>query len=1085
MNPSLLLRSGKIPSPLLYGCRIALVVLSYYLAGMLGLSLAIPPGYATALWPPSGIALGVVLIGGYRLLPGVFLGSLFINLTTLGQAATQEEALTTLLIAGGVAVGSVLQTWVSAWIIRRWVGYPNPLTRNTEIFRFYGLAGPLGCLVNATWSLSLLFLVGKVSPDILLRNWLTWWLGDVIGVFVFTPVMLAFWGRPHGAWQFRRRALALPLMMSFGVTSLFFFYAQEAENRRQHSELMALTHSASDYVRSAVTSHLAQLYSLQDLFDATGTISPEAFARFTLPALQRNQGIQGFSWNVWVKQWQRKQHELTQQQNSGNPSFQITEKNSSGQFVRAGDYKDHVVVTYIEPHAKNAKALGYDVGSEPIRRAAIDRAVATGQISATAPIRLVQETGQQKGILIFLPVYRHPESAGGEHPDPDAIAGFVVEVLRIGDVIENALAVLGENRHLLKIEVHDRDSAGTDHYLYQDPSPVTTGAMTLNTELAVGGRTWELITTMAGELPGASLNTFYVLLGGVNFTALLGLLLMILSARTLGMEVMVRVRTSELSRQNRRLSDEIQHGLEVEGALRESESRFRSMADSAPVLVFTSTADDRRDYFNRQWQDFTGQSQPEDADDIRAWEDIFHPDDLGSYQTLRDQATREEMPFTINYRLRSAQGEYHWFLDSSAPRFGVDHRFMGFITCCIDISDIKASQAAMQTAKEAAEAANATKSEFMANMSHELLTPMNAILGLSQMLLEESPAPESRSPLEKIRLSAQNLLILLNTLLDFSSLETGTLKMAEAAFSSKTFLAELVDSTRQAATDKNLEFILREDSSIPEHLVGDASRLIQILANLLANAVKFTEQGQVGLETRLEKQADNQVWISFRISDTGIGMAPEQIEKLFTAFSQADGSSTRKYGGTGLGLTVAQRLVQQMGGDIKVDSTLGSGSVFTLTLPFQTVATVMAADSHVADAQDFHNKRILLVEDNPLNQLVAKRQLAKLHIITDLAENGREALERVKNAEVPYDAVLMDIQMPVMDGLEATRNLRSQFAAEILPIIAVSANTSDQDRANCRAVGMNDFIPKPLEHMELIRILGFWLHVHYNPIGHQ
>lgn len=1067
----------RIHSPLATVLLSVVVALSYYLAAVLGLSLAIPPGYATALWPPSGIALGVTLVWGYRILPGVYLGAFLANLSISLNTATSIDWLPVAANSAGIAIGSTLQAALITLAIKRWVGYPNPLIHNRDVMRFYALSGPLGCLVSASFSMSLLWLTGAISLENLPRNWLTWWLGDAMGVLVFTPIILALFGKPRGAWRFRRRTLALPLVVSFAVVAVFFLYAQQFEINRQRAELGVLTATASDLVQDAVTRHLEELYTAQGLFHATGHVTRDQFERFTIPAIQRNPGIQGFSYNEWVKADQRARFEA-EQRKSNREDFDITEKNSAGQFVKARSYPDHVVVTYIEPFSSNSKALGYDIGSEPLRRAAIDQAIATGRLSATAPIRLVQETGQQKGILVLLPVRKNPNLSEPDSPGGD-IAGFVVEVLRIGDVIENALSTMGDKRRLVRIEVRDRDAIRGNDFLYTDTgSPKTFADDLIQTNLfEVGGRRWELTTTVVGELPGASLNTFYVLLGGAGFTAVLGLLLMTLSGRTLGMEAEVKIRTAELSRQNLRLTEEIHHRQAVEGALRESETRFRSMADSAPVLVFTSTANGFRDYFNRQWRQFTGRNQ--EPDTYSGWQEVFHPEDLTAYLTVTTRAAQDQQPYTLNYRLRSASGEYRWFLDSSAPRFGAGQVFMGFISSCIDITDIQKSQAAMRQAKEMAERANTVKSEFMANLSHELLTPMNAILGLSQLLLSDALPDEARSHLEKIELSARNLLVLLNTLLDFSTLESGQIKIDSAKFSLKDLMGKLIAQTRQAVSGQPLELVVNQDFRVPELLMGDSSRLSQVLANLISNAVKFTERGRIELGCVLEKQIENSVWITFTVSDTGIGLTPEQLDGLFSAFSQADGSSTRKYGGTGLGLTVAQRLTQHMGGDIQVQSTLGVGSQFTVTLPFQRAEPSTAT---APEASNFRNKRVLLVEDNPLNQLVAKRFLARMEITADLAENGQEALDRVAATQTPYDAILMDIQMPVMDGLEATRRLREQFSGEALPIIAVSANTSDQDRDNCLTVGMNDFIPKPLDLNGLARVLGFWLHVNYNPV---
>jgi CheY-like chemotaxis protein/nitrogen-specific signal transduction histidine kinase len=392
-----------------------------------------------------------------------------------------------------------------------------------------------------------------------------------------------------------------------------------------------------------------------------------------------------------------------------------------------------------------------------------------------------------------------------------------------------------------------------------------------------------------------------------------------------------------------------------------------------------------------------------------------------------------------------------------------------------DISEKKRNLDLLVEAKHQAEEATRAKSEFLANMSHEIRTPMNAIMGLCHLALRTELNPKQQDYLARILASSRLLLRILNDILDISKIEAGRLEIEQTDFNLGHVLHHVQDLAGLRAEEKGLELRVEMPEDVPAHLQGDPLRLGQVLLNLVSNAVKFTERGTVSLRVAALSRDESSATFRFDVIDTGIGIPPDTLSRLFLPFSQADASTTRRFGGTGLGLAISKRLAEMMGGSLEAESVPGEGSTFRFTVALALQARALeppaqpaAAPTALASA----GARVLVVEDNATNRLITLGMLEVQGYSASVAIHGQEALDRVLTRREPFDLILMDVQMPVMDGLEAAARLRR--AGIRIPILAMTAHAMESERQRCLEAGMNDHLIKPLELEALRAALGRW-----------
>jgi PAS domain S-box-containing protein len=1080
-----------------YIFQIAAVASAYFLAGKLTQTLAIPPGYATAVWPAAGLALAGVLLFGYRALPGVLVGSFVVNIGTLLDSSGAWTVTHCIVVAASIGLGAALQTGLGAALVRRYVGFPTPLLREREVVGFLVLGGPLACVAAPTWGVLSLLFAHIIGPGSVLFSWLTWWVGDTIGVMIFCPLALLFFGKPRHIWRPRRISVGLPLCLTFALAVLVFVYASMWERNRGRSQFEHKAEILGQTMRRQINTDLDVERSVQGLLSVTWGIDREQFRQFVAGPLIQHPEVEALAWDPHVLNADRAEWERAIQQ-EGFHDFQITDRDKQGKVVRAKTRDDYFPARFAEPDKENHIMLGFDVMSNRDRKKAVTRAIDNGETVATRPVRLLMNSLRPWGVITYAPVYR----AGMPHDTVEQrrqqIAGIVVMVFEFDILAKISLGNL--DREEIEFSLIDASTPSAMPVLLGDQAVTLAAAMTNGTDLShlglvydttfwAGSHKWILRAVRSNEYLVAhpSLNAWGVLAGGLLFTSLLGGFLLVLTGRTARIEELVNERTSELSQANSLLAVGMKERQAVEESLREARQFAESIAEHSTSIIYVFDLNKVTiSYSNRHVAEFLGYS-PDEIEKMGRdlLGRVIHPDDLGLILVHLEEFRRvaDGQVIETQARCRHASGEWRWvWIREVVFKRSSDGVPLQILGTAQDVTELRSIHEELKKAKEDAEAANHAKSSFLANMSHEIRTPLNAVIGYTDLLRGPSRQLEPADCVETIGRNARHLMELLNDILDISKIESGHMAVENSPVDLPGLAAEINQMMRPQAEGKSLDFKFTTANLVPQVIITDRLRLRQILLNLIGNAIKFTETG--GVHVRLSASAersDEPIEMRFEVSDSGIGMTAEQVGILFRPFSQTDSSTTRRFGGTGLGLAISKRLAEMMDGTITVCSEAGVGSVFTLTIPVEIPSGIpMLSELPEAPTQELDTStieeirlrgKVLLAEDGRDSQRLISAILTDAGANVVPAETGKQAVHLAQTEQ--FDLILMDVQMPILDGYAASARIRSTNPN--VPIIILTAHATAEDRAKSVAAGCSEFLTKPFDTNNLLKTLAKYL----------
>jgi PAS domain S-box-containing protein len=977
-----------------------------------------------------------------------------------------------------------------------------------------------------------------------------------------------------------------------------FFTLRSLENQNAKASFDIVAEERFDALETNVTLTLRSLVSLGAFYDGSDDVERAHFARFAKDLLARDNAIQAMEWIPRTPFRLRADRENAAQRD-GFPAFQFTERLPQGQLARARGRDEYFPVFFVEPLKGNEKALGFDLASDAVRNAALRRSAATGSLAATGRVRLVQETGEQFGFLVFRPVYRGGVQPSSVSDRRERLLGFVLAVFRVGDIVEKAGAVASAASGL-HVAIFDADAQPGERLLYPKSAPfdgvadLPDGFRAIR-EIPVAGRRWVMA---AYPSPRAFRPVHWssesALAAGILLTTLLGGYLHLnhrrrseIEQRRGHLEELVQSRTTALEAKEQQLrlllesTAEAIYGIDLKGQCTFCNpaclrllgyERAEDLLGKNMHVEIHHSHPDQTIYPESECQIFRAFKKGEGthATDEVLWradgtsfpaEYWSHPqrrgnDVVGAVVTFVDITQRKQ----FEKELRESQdyvtallaaipagvvvidAETHCITDANAfalTQMGREREQVigktchGFLcpaergSCPItdlhqvvdhsersllradgsrmpilksvrplvrqgrnylveafgDLTDHKRTQADLEKAKEAAEAADRAKSVFLANMSHEIRTPMNAVLGYAQLMLRDpSLGGEAKKNLTIINRSGEHLLSLINDILVMSKIEAGRMELNPVRFDLATLVTDLAAMFRLRAEAKGLRLEVHAGGDVARPIVADQGKIREVLINLLGNAVKFTEAGSIQLGVSVAPRSGHQLELSIQVEDTGVGIPATEQSKLFRPFVQTQ-SGLASQGGTGLGLAISREFVRLMGGEITVSSEIHQGSTFRFTIPVQ-VDTVhpLAAQPAPGRVIGFRPGQpaahVLIVDDQPHARGWLSELLKSVGFEVREADRGEVAIRLWQ--EWKPQLILMDIQMPGMNGLEASRTIKAEAHGNPPVIIALTASVTEQERDNAmRSGGMDDFLAKPCREGELLEKLRVHLNLDY------
>ncbi|MCE5268564.1 MAG: response regulator [Planctomycetaceae bacterium] len=858
----------------------------------------------------------------------------------------------------------------------------------------------------------------------------------------------------------RQYGMAIAVLLAgIALSGELFFLLRGREWDRARGDFDQASEERIATLWKAVESDMLQMRSVQAFFAAEEKVLTTEFATFVAPLLEGRHGIR-------VIQWAPRSTSP-----NGNQSFRIR---------------------YVAPADCASAVLARDLATMPDCREAVQQSLRTGEFAIGSSVKL-RDRCSAAGVRIVLPVYRQDRSAVGANHSVMRLEGLIAGTLCPADIGESSLRTLTPAG--IDVCLRDTSTPANQPLLYRHASRLrTTGEasvgekrLQLSRTWVVAGRRWTVTCTPAPQFAAAQL-TWYPW----GATAA-GLLLSGLFAAYLAGIVRHSVRTAalalKLTEANQQLEQEIADHQRTEITLRESERRHRLFAENVDDIIWTMELSGKLTYMSPSVERVLGYKW-DDRNPLTI-ADLVLPAELGEIERLihglvaTAKSGQHIQGGSVQVQLVRKDGSVIWSEETYSGAYDESGQLIGIQGITRDITARRQMEDELRKAKEAAEAATEAKSRFLANMSHEIRTPMTSILGYADLLTDPTVSEGNRRDfLAVIRRNGEYLLGLLNDILDLSKIEAGKLPLELGRCNIASLVAEVATLIRPRAAQRNLALSVDYQGSLPETILTDDARLRQALVNLVGNAVKFTERGSVRITVAFWPQWENSLpAVRLEVIDTGIGIQPEVLSQLFQPFVQADSSVSRRFGGSGLGLAISRHIVEMLGGELTATSVPGQGSTFTITMPTGSLDGVamhsptatelerMAVEDAEQPAPNLlAGARVLLAEDGFDNRELIQMVLRAAGATIETVENGQEAVTRAE-AE-PFDVVLMDMNMPIVDGYEATRSLRDRGYRGAILALTASVLPTDTDR--CLAAGCNEHLTKPIDRARLLETIKFY-----------
>ncbi|OZG73742.1 hypothetical protein BTA51_07980 [Hahella sp. CCB-MM4] len=877
---------------------ILLTAVGYFTTGRLGLAFAADSAYATAIWIPSGIALAAVIMGGYRQGFGIWLGSFLVNYTVTLENSSGGVALTQVALIAFIGIGAAIQAMLARYLVMKFGRFPNTLSDLYLIFLFIVITGPLSCLVSATVGCTSLVTAGLMPTESLLQNWAVWWLGDSIGTAIFGPLILVWTLSPVSMWKPRRWPVSLTLALTFILATVGFYYARNSE---ENNARLRLETEARAMVITFEQTMKAQIGVLETVARNMGIVQRSSRKTFEDQVgwlLERYDNLQALSWNPYANERLRTYVELVMQRDYGVDTG-IRER-IDGSLQESPEHDEIVPVQFIMPFEGNKEALGFNVLANPFRRVALDKARDTKAPVLTERIRLVQDDGAQAGVLVFFPKFSS---------DGDILDGYFTAVIKVGILLEHFF----DSQNFRGFFVRIVDTSDTDEGLlyqtqisrsgeYRAVTSQDQGAfdseLVWKIPIKVADREWLFVITPTVDnyVSHLSLTAWFVYVLGLLFSVMSGMVALFFTGRTVALEVMIRERTA---------------------ALRDSENSLKAIVDNTPDALLVVDVDGVIIRANR------------------SAEEIF----LTAGQELLGEKIVHLIPalegVNFHYVLNSIEGAGGGVMETTGNRRNGDQ-----VAIDLSISDYGLENklyhlVMVRDITERAEI-DRIKDEFISTVSHELRTPLTAIKGALGLIRNQKVAMDEKSEslLDIANRNSQRLLELVNRILDFKKITEVDFKIKCVRISVAEWLQDICRNNQPYADHYRVQFVL---DAVDDELViwGDNERLTQVMTNLMSNAAKFSKPNtEVHISAIRQKNH-----IRIEVIDSGPGIPEEFSDKIFGRFAQADSSTSRTQGGSGLGLNISKAIVEKHGGSIHYRNKNEGGCIFYFDVPLMPELT--------------------------------------------------------------------------------------------------------------------------------------------------